>query len=135
MKLRHLCLAFILTICPPQMWAAEQDLSDLFQAIGQVESGHDDDAVGDGGASIGRYQIQRAYWIDSGVPGNYEQVRDKAYAERVMRAYWKRYTPQALRDGDYETLSRAHVGGPKGPQRKSSLPYWRKVEAELKKGK
>ena len=63
MKIRHLILAFVTAVVPPGFgWQAEEiDLSDLFQAIGEVESGHDDNAVGDGGDSIGRYQIQWAY--------------------------------------------------------------------------
>ena len=40
---RHLLLAFIMIITPPALAATQAE----FHAIGQVESGHDDNAVGD----------------------------------------------------------------------------------------
>ena len=129
---RHLLLAFIMIITPP---AFGQTQADFLHAIGTVESGHDDNAVGDGGASLGRYQIQRAYWIDSRIPGRYEQVKDKAYAERVMLAYFKRYAPKALDAGDWETLARIHNGGPRGHRKAATLPYWAKVRDCLRSTK
>ena len=81
-------------------------------AIERIESRGNCNAVGDGGRSLGPYQIQRSYWKDSGVPGRYEQVRDRAYARRVVLAHAKRYEPGALRRGDWETLARLHNSGP-----------------------
>ena len=43
MRFRHLLLAFVLIITPPALAATQAE----FHAIGQVESGHDDNAVGD----------------------------------------------------------------------------------------
>lgn len=105
----------------------------LLDAIRQVESGGNVNAVGDGGRSIGPYQIQRAYWLDSRVPGRYEQVRDREYAERVVVAYWRRYEPGALRRGDWETLARCHNGGC-GWRRntKATDGYWRRVRREMR---
>lgn len=131
MKRRHLIYAFIITIIPPAVWADEPELTEFFYALSEVESGHDDNAVGDGGASIGRYQIQRPYWIDSRIPGKYEQVKDRFYAERVMRAYWKRYCPDAYRNRDYEIMARIHNGGPRGHKKKATLPYWDKVRKAM----
>ena len=109
---------------------------EFLYAIGTVESGHDDSAIGDGGDSIGRYQIQHAYWLDaverSGLGGRYENVRDKDYAEKIMLAYFRRYAPEALGSGDWERLARIHNGGPTGHQRDSTLPYWNKVKAVLR---
>ena len=138
---RHLIIAFIALIIPPGFgWqAAEQepDLADLFHALAAVESNHDDEAVGDGGKAIGRYQIWRVYWLDatefSGIGGKYHDVKNKDYAEKVMRAYWKRYARQAYYDRDYETLARIHNGGPKGHKKDATLPYWRKVQQHLNK--
>jgi len=109
----------------------------FLHAVAQVESNHNDNAVGDGGASIGRYQIQWAYWKDAvdydrSIGGAYEDVKDKAYAERIMHAYFKRYARQAVANNDFETLARIHNGGPRGHKRKSTLPYWVKVKAALK---
>jgi hypothetical protein len=104
----------------------------FFDAVRQVESGGNPNAVGDGGASLGPYQIQRAYWRDSGVPGRYEQVRDRAYAERVMLGYFKRYCPDALKRGDWQTLARTHNGGLAGPRKAATLKYWAKVRRAMK---
>ena len=109
----------------------------LFDAIRSVESGGDDRAVGDGGASRGPYQIQRAYWTDallmtSGVlPGYDALVWDRATSEQIMRWYWGRYCPDALRDFDFETLARIHNGGPAGARKAATAPYWNKVKKEL----
>lgn len=107
----------------------------LLDAIRQVETGGRSDpaqARGDDGRSLGPYQIQRPYWRDSGVPGNYEQVRDTAYAERVVVAYWKRYCPRALAAGDWETLARVHNGGPLGKSKASTKVYWLRVRRALR---
>lgn len=113
--------------------ANASEMKDIFKAIGQVESGNKDSAVGDGGASVGRYQIKYAYWKDSGVPGKYSQVKNKDYAEKVMLAYWKRYCPTALKNKDVKTLSAVHNGGPKGYKVKAAQGYARKVMGELNK--
>ena len=136
MKIRHLFLAFFFTITPPKMYA--DDIDDLIYAIGTVESNHDDNAVGDQGRSIGRYQIMRAYWqdateYDKTIGGKYEDVRNPVYAAKVMRAYWRRYARAAYEAGDFETLSRIHNGGPKGHKKQATVGYWRKVQRELAK--
>jgi hypothetical protein len=111
---------------------ANADLRPLFDSIREVESGGDASRVGDGGRSLGPYQIQWAYWKDSGVGGSYAQVRNPAYAERVMVAYWKRYCPQALANSDYQTLARIHNGGHSGARNPATMRYWRKVTLELR---
>lgn len=108
----------------------------LFEAIRSVETGGMDqphDAVGDGGRSIGPYQISRAYWVDSSVIGDWTRCKDRAYAETVMLAFWKRYCPEALRRGDFETLVRVHNGGPTGHRKVATLPYWKMIQTRLTK--
>ena len=110
-------------------------LRPLFDAIRQVESGGRDNAVGDGGKSVGPYQIGRAYWADGCKQGNVkwdydEHVRDSDHCEYVMYYYWQRYCRQAM-NGDWQTLARVHNGGPTGPAKKATLPYWQKVKKEL----
>lgn len=110
------------------------DLRPLFSAIRHVETGalaRPREAVGDGGRSIGPYQISRAYWSDSGVGGDWRLCRSERSAESAMLAYWKRYCPEALRRGDYETLARVHNGGPTGHTRNSTRSYWTMVRARL----
>ena len=110
----------------------------VLDAIRQVETGgHPDpsNAVGDGGAALGPYQIHRVYWADAvqhdpSLTANgetYQSVRNAAYAERVVMAYWSRYAPS----WDAQTLSRIHNGGPKGHRRKTTLGYWGKVQTAL----
>jgi hypothetical protein len=105
-------------------------LRSLFDAIRQVETGgHADpaNAIGDDGASLGPYQISRAYWTDADVEGRYEHVKVARYAERVMIAYWSRYCYDALIDDDFETLARVHNGGPAGARKDATIDYWRRV--------
>ena len=68
----------------------------LFKAIMEVESGGDINAVGDGGKSIGPFQIQRGYWEDAVQQDSslteggksYESCRGEGsveYSKRVMQ--------------------------------------------------
>lgn len=120
---------FVVAVTPSR----GESLARIYQAIGQVESGNNDKVRdGDDGMSIGRYQIQYRYWKDSGVPGKYQDCRKKAYAEKVMKAYWKRYCPKALASGNAEVLARVHNGGPAGYRYSSTLGYWKKVKSNLR---
>lgn len=122
------------------------ELHEFFQAIGEVESGNTDGAVGDGGDSLGRYQIQRPYWADA-VEFNprlrdkdYEDLaQDYYYGQAIMIAYFKRYAPEIdLLSGsisleEAEKLARVHNGGPVGLSKKATLPYWEKVREQLER--
>lgn len=114
---------------------AHAGLERLFEAIRQVETGgiawDGRDALGDQGRSLGPYQIGRAYWRDSRVAGEYRDVRNAAYARRVMLAYWRRYCPEALARRDLRTLARIHNGGPYGCHKPATLEYWRRVSRHL----
>lgn len=102
----------------------------LLDAVRFVESGNQvSPPDGDGGRAIGPYQIWRVYWQDSGVPGRYEDCRDRAYAEKVVRAYWHRYCPR----GTDEQKARIHNGGPKGDHNPRTMQYWRKVQRAMGK--
>lgn len=108
----------------------------FLDALAQVESGGDDDAVGDNGKAIGRLQVWEIYWTDAvghapAIGGEYADCKGKVYAERVVMAYLHRYGKQALKDKDYEKLARIHNGGPRGHTKRATLKYWRKVEKAL----
>lgn len=139
MNVRDYIIAVLTTIIItfPVAGSTVDEHRQILDAIRQVETGGEPDggrnATGDNGASIGPYQIQKAYWMDSGIPGKWEDCRDKDYAEKVMLAYWKRYVPEALKQHDHEVLARTHNGGPKGSQRKATIPYWHKVKKILEK--
>jgi hypothetical protein len=127
-------MAWIIPLTFAAAVPAGADLRHLLDAIRQVETGGEADpanAVGDGGRSLGPYQITRAYWADSRVPGQYQWVRNKAYAERVMIAYWQRHCPLALARRDWQTLARVHNGGPNGPSEWRTLVYWNRVKQQM----
>ena len=117
--------------------AARRELRPWLDAIAQVESGGRDDAVGDAGKAIGRYQIWRVYWQDAIEhcralqDATYEDVTERIYAERILVAYMLRYCPQAVANKDYERLSRVHNGGPRGHRKQATLGYWSRVSRAL----
>jgi len=113
-------------------------VNDLLDAICVVESNCNSAAVGDGGASIGAYQIQRNYWkdaveFDPSIGGVYEDVLNKDYARRVIRAYWNRYAVERRlgRKPTFEDMARIHNGGPNGYKKQATVKYWEKVSKVL----
>jgi hypothetical protein len=112
----------------------DAQLDRFFRAISKVESNHNDNAVGDGGKAIGRYQIWKVYWqdaverLDKDLCGQYNDVKNKEYAELIMRLYWQRYVPEAYYSRNWEVLARVHNGGPKGHRRDTTIHYWKKVQ-------
>jgi hypothetical protein len=122
---------------PASVAAPAYTLLEILNAIRVVEtrgtpnSGRD--TGGDSGRAIGPFQIHYAYWKDAGLPGSYEDCRDMDYARRVVLAYWRRYCPKALAEHDPEVLARTHNGGPAGAKHGSTLPFWKKVRAELER--
>jgi len=127
--------AFRILVDAAEEMGHQDTLRPLFDAIRQVETGGEPDdgrnATGDDGRSIGPYQIQLRYWLDSRTPGEWQSCRQRFYAERVMVLYWRRHCPIALRNYDYQTLARVHNGGPLGWMNPRTVGYWRKVRAKL----
>lgn len=105
----------------------------LLDAICQVESNCESDAIGDFGDSIGAYQIQYAYWFDAVEwdPSlsffEYEDCFNKDYSEFIVIAYMERYVPEAIEYFNPEVIARTHNGGPNGAIKDSTLEYWDKV--------
>ena len=82
-------------------------------------------AVGDDGASLGSYQIQRNFfkesmeWLKSN--NVFEDLHNKSYedivkdpnqATKIMFGYYMRYAPNLIKDLKLEQLARLHNGGP-----------------------
>ena len=145
-RTRLVLLIVLITIlsAAPTAFCADS-LTPVLQAIRQVESRGDDGAVGDGGKAIGPYQIWRAYWqdaveFDPSIGGVYEDCFDPVYAEKVVRAYMKRYAPK---NATPEQIARIHNGGPSIFKKKNSTKakdvkawnnttaYWNKVKRHL----
>ncbi len=110
---------------------------EILYALRMVESGGRDDVPdGDGGRAIGPYQIHEVYWRDAlahapGLGGDYQDCRDRAYAERVLAAYMERHAPAAWQRGEAQTIARVHNGGPLGPQKAATRGYWLRVRSYL----
>jgi soluble lytic murein transglycosylase-like protein len=110
------------------------DMEALLDAIAQVESRSEPNAVGDHGRAAGVYQIHQAYWEDGtrilGVDWRYRDARDPEKARQVVRAYLSHYGKgKSLID-----LARIHNGGPQGDEKKATLAYAHKVAAVLERG-
>lgn len=121
---------------PAPVAPSEPDAFDLvIGAIRAVESGGDDNAVGDGGQAIGPYQIHRGYWQDAtrflGVDWPYSDARDPVKAARAVRAYTSHYAAYYRRPWTPETIARIHNGGPAGWKKTATLPYWSRVQNRM----
>ena len=119
-------------------------LNDVIAAIREVETGgHRDptNALGDHGKSLGPYQISSGYYQDSllvlhrlnyDVPPYKVAVTSDTWAPEIMKGYWQRWCPEAVKSVDVETLSRVHDGGgPRGMKNDNTILYWRKVQKVL----
>lgn len=117
---------------PPKNYDVER----ILDAIEQVESSGNPNAVGDGGKAIGAFQIHRAYWqdaveFDPSIGGVYEDCFDPQYARRIVIAYLTRY----CKEWTDENVARIHNGGPSGHKRKATVKYWIKVKSVLQRSK
>jgi hypothetical protein len=108
-----------------------EELELLLDAIAEVESNGNPNAVGDDGKALGMYQIHRAYWKDGtrllDVAWEYAHAKDPHKARTVVRAYLLHYgRGKSLLD-----MARIHNGGPRGHRKKATLRYARRVAALL----
>ena len=110
----------------------------LLAAMCEVESNGDCSKVGLVG-ELGCYQIRECFWQDalehdSSIGGEYEDVIDREYSEKVIYAYWDRYATEKRlgRPVTDEDRARMHNGGPKGHKKTSTIKYWNKIQNELR---
>ncbi|MCY2957012.1 MAG: hypothetical protein NT107_08265 [Planctomycetota bacterium] len=146
-SLRALMTAFgpflLVTILLPFVIKATNDstpnwpIDQILRAIREVESSDRENAPdGDQGRAIGIYQIHLSYWVDAlaekpQLGGTYQDCRQSAYAEQIVRAYMQRYAKEAWQSGNAETIARVHNGGPRGPDKPATQIYWQRVKAHL----
>lgn len=111
----------------------------MLDGIRAVESGgerYPAFAVGDGGRSLGPYQISYGFWRDAAAfkpelaEGTWAMCLIEEYAEKVVLAYWAKHAPDMP---SWENLARIHNGGPRGHGRAETAAYWRKVEKQIYK--
>ena len=128
--------------------ARKPSLNDLLDAIEWVESKGDPDAIGDGGAAVGAYQIHKIYVDDVNRirahqnltrpsdfdehgrimlrnPFSYEARTDRTLSRLMTITYLMHY------GGTPEEMARKHNGGPQGHKKESTLPYWEKVKSRM----
>lgn len=110
---------------------------DLLNAIHRVESGGRKENVpmGDKNLARGPFQIHKEFWVDSKIPGEWENCDNYEYSVRVVNAYMNKYAKAELIKGDmdsYEKIARRFNGGPNGDKKKSTLKYWARVKKYLK---
>lgn len=67
------------------------DIDRLVDSIGQIESGMNHQAVGDGGAARGAWQLHKAAWADSGkrlgLKFNWAYAHDATIGRKYAKAY------------------------------------------------
>lgn len=115
-------------------------VSDRFlNAIEQIESRGNANAVGDNGRAIGCLQIWQAVVIDAnriaGTNYRHDDAFNRNKARAMARAYLNYYASKkrighAQTDQDY---ARIWNGGPFGYRKTATLGYWSKVKKELAK--
>ena len=102
-------------------------------------SGNDAVKDGDNGKAIGPFQIWESYFkdaaeYDKSLGSDYQQCRNRAFAEKVVRAWMARYFAAGADD---RTIAMAHNGGPRIAKRVGTIAYqnaeryWKKVKAKL----
>ena len=108
------------------------NLTNLISALIAVESHGNDLAIGDQGRAIGPLQIHRAVVVDvnrfTGSHYRHQDMTNCAAARAVCQAYLTHYG----RGATTEQLARRWNGGPTGDRKPATLPYWRKVQQEMK---
>ena len=113
--------------------------SKLLDAIAVVESDNKVDAIGDGGKSVGAYQIGRLYIDDvNAIYGTNYKYSDRTNPKlsreitiKYLTHYGKIYTRKTKKQPTAEVYARIHNGGPNGWKKKSTIKYWRKINNVL----
>ena len=107
-------------------------VSDSFlDALAEVESGANDDAVNAAEDAHGRYQIRPCYLADAnealGADFALCEMHDPQKAAIVVRAYLRRWGEAFEKRTGFEPsvtdLARIHNGGPRGAERPATLAY------------
>lgn len=134
-----LALLVVTTICA--FGSKERSIDQLIEALIEVESHGNDYAIGDKhlkDKAYGCLQIRRSCLEDvNQLLGTKHRPEDmlgkRALSVKMCRTYLSRYaTRKALgREPTIEDMARIWNGGPAGWRKKSTLPYWHKVQKVL----
>ena len=112
----------------------------LILALINIESGGDNDAVGDSGRSYGALQIHECVIKDVNRIYGTEYIHldafDRAKAIDICRLYLEYWCSSGRlgREATLEDYARAwNGGGPRGYKKPSTLKYWIRVKQQLNK--
>lgn len=110
------------------------NLNSLISALMIVESGNNDQAIGDQGRAIGCLQIHKAVVLDvnkfTGSSYRHRDMTNRAQARAVCEAYLKYWGKGCTT----EQLARKwNGGGPSGDKKKATEAYWLRVKKHLPK--
>ena len=141
-KILIFALAFLSNFCfaTYQNQSINENYEKFLSALQKVETGGipnwGEFAVGDFNhakipRAIGPYQIWSNYWFDAisydkSIGGKYSNCNQLSYSKKIVTAYFKRYAPIALKNGNWEVLARTHNGGPTGYKKSATEKYWQK---------
>lgn len=108
------------------------NLNNLISALMIVESGNNDQAIGDQGRALGPLQIHKAVVLDvnkfTGSNYRHQDMTNRVAARAVCEAYLKHYG----KGKSLEQQARIWNGGPTGDRKAVTLAYWRRVQRNLK---
>jgi hypothetical protein len=108
------------------------NLNSLISALMIVESGNNDQAIGDQGRAIGCLQIHKAVVLDvnkfTGSDYRHQDMTNRAQARAVCEAYLRHYG----RGKTTEQQARIWNGGPTGDRKQATVAYWRRVQKAIK---
>ena len=113
------------------------NLDQFLNALGEVESGNNASATGDGGKAVGVFQIHEVYWkdaiqFDKSIGGKYTDCFKPDYSRKIVLAYFRRYAINELNNNNWEALARLHNSGPNWKKKKEKTnKYWAKIRAKL----
>ena len=126
------------------------DMDRLLDAIAQVESGNRADAIGDNGRAVGAYQMWKICVDDvNRIVGlrhttrhrfTYDDRFNPVLSRSMCRIYMTYYGafcyyPGGLKMGNAQVMARIWNGGPRGHLKAATLPYWKKVKAEMERNR
>jgi len=118
-------------IANPQQTIA-MNLNSLISALMIVESGNNDQAIGDQGRAIGCLQIHKAVVLDvnkfTGSHYRHQDMTNRVAARAVCQAYLEHYG----KGKTTEQQARIWNGGPTGDRKQATVAYWRRVQRNLK---
>ena len=124
----------LITLLSIQTLAAQQLPEKFLSAMQKTETiGARNNGIGAKGrhGELGPFQITRACFKDSKVPGSFENCKGYEFSVKVANAYLKRYAKDAIQNNDFERLARTWNGGPNYSKWSTEI-YWTRFKSYLK---